>query len=138
MALRPRDRPHLHVEGGGQSEPYTSPRLSIKGKPPARARAAHATKLKRELDRAVEQARTHIADREEGVAEGAPGFYLQFELPIDHQHVVDSLENRPKAIELVAVRPPAHDANTISATVFVPEHAADFFDKRIEQYRAEN
>jgi hypothetical protein len=137
MALPPRNRPHLHVEGGGQHEPYTSPRLVIKGLPPPRARAAHARRLKQAVDQAIEQARAQIAAREEGVAEGTPGFYLQFELPIDHQHVVDSLENKTKAIELVAVQPPAPGDGTISATVFVPERAADFFDKRIEAYRSE-
>jgi hypothetical protein len=87
------------------------------------------------VDQAIEQARIRLADREPGVAEGTPGFYLQFELPIEHQHVVDSLENKKKAIELVAVQPAAVGDETISATVFVPETAADFFDKRIEAYR---
>jgi hypothetical protein len=137
MALPPRNRPHLHVEGGGENEPYTSPRLAIQGLPPARARAAHAARLKQAVDRAVAQARARIAAREEGVAEGVPGFYLEFELPIEHRHVVDSLENKPKAIELVAVQPTAEGDQTISATVFVPERAADFFDKRIEAYRDE-
>src|SRR5205085_10986404 len=82
-----------------------------------------------------EQARIRLADRDPGIAEGTPGFYLQFELPIEHQHVVDSLENRKKAIELVAVQPAGVGDETISATVFVPETAADFFDKRIEAYR---
>src|SRR4051812_4941148 len=102
MALPPRNLPHLHIEGGGQNEPYTSPRMVIKGLPPARARAAHAARLKEAIDEAVEQARIRLADREPGIAEGTPGFYLQFELPIEHQHVVDSLENKQKAIELVA------------------------------------
>jgi Subtilase family len=138
MALRPRNRPHIHIEGGGENEPYTSPRQPRRGAPPARARAAHATKLKRALDRAIQQARARIAARDESVAEGTPGFYLQFELPIEHRDIVDSLENKPKAIELVAVQPPAEGADTVSATVFVPERAADFFDKRIEQYRNED
>jgi hypothetical protein len=135
MATPPRNRPHFHLEGGGQNEPYTSPRLPIRGLPPARARAAHAAKLKNAVENAVREARTLIAGRQDGIAEGAPGFYLQFELPIDHQHVVDSLENKPKSIELVAVQPPPEGGDTVSATVFVPEEAADFFDKRIEQYR---
>jgi Subtilase family len=135
MALSPRNRPHFHVEGGGQNEPYTSPRLPIRGLPPARARAAHAARLKQAIDQAIEQARVRLAAREEGVAEGTSGFYLEFELPIEHQHVVDSLENKPKGIELVAVQPAAEGDDTISAAVFVPETSADFFDKRIEAYR---
>jgi hypothetical protein len=137
MALPPRNRPHLHVEGGGQNEPYTSPRIVITGLPPARARAAHAALLKHAVDQAIVQARTQIAAREAGVAEGAPGFYLQFDIPAGHQSAIDSLENKPKAIELVAVRPPAEGDATISATVFVPESAADFYDRRIEAYRTE-
>jgi hypothetical protein len=138
MASPPRNRPHIHLEGGGQSERYISPRLAIQGLPPARARAAHAARLKQAVDNAIEQARARIAARLQDVAEGVPGFYLQFELPIGHQHIVDSLENKSKSIELVAVQPPAEGANTVSATVFVPERAADFFDKRIEQYRDRN
>lgn len=137
MALAPRNRPHLHVEGGGRNEPYTSPRIVITGLPPARARAAHAATLKRAVDRAIVQARAQIAARQEDVAEGTAGFYLQFDIPVDHQTAIDSLENRPKAIELVAVRPPAEGDETISATVFVPETSADFYDKRIEAYRTE-
>src|SRR5664280_91741 len=137
MAIPPRNRPHLYVEGGGQNEPYTSPRLVLTGLPPARVRAAHAARLKQAVDDAIAQARVHIADREEGVAEGAAGFYLQFDIPVDHQGAIDSLENKPKAIELVAVRPPAEGDTTLSATVFVPEDSADFFDKRIEAYRDE-
>src|ERR1700682_2100965 len=98
MALPPRNRPHLHMEGGGQKEPYTSPRLVITGLPPARARAAHAARLKQALGRAIAQARDLIQAREDGVAEGAAGFYLQFDIPADHQAALESLENKPNAI----------------------------------------
>ena len=136
MATPPRNRPHLHVEGGGQNERYISPRRGLTGLPPARARAAHAARLKKQFDDAIVQARIHIASREAGVAEGTAGFYLQFDIPVDHQSAIDSLEKKGKAIELVAVRPPAAGEATVSATVFVPEAAADFYDKRIEAYRA--
>ncbi|MBA4034577.1 MAG: hypothetical protein C0480_08270 [Bradyrhizobium sp.] len=132
-----RDRPHLHLEGGGQNEPYTSPRIVITGLPPARARAAHAGMLKRAMDQAIVQARAQIASRQAGVAEGTAGFYLQFEIPAGHETALDSLENKPKEIELVAVRPSTEGEDAISATVFVPESAADFYDKRIEAYRTE-
>jgi hypothetical protein len=56
---------------------------------------------------------------------------------VGHQAALDSLENKPKAIELVAVKPPAEGDEKISATVFVPESSADFYDKRIEAYRTE-
>jgi hypothetical protein len=70
MALTPRDRPHFHVEGGGQGEAYTSPRLIITGMPPARVRAAHAARLGLAIGTALAAGRQRIAEREEGLAEG--------------------------------------------------------------------
>jgi hypothetical protein len=137
MAVPPRDRPHFHVEGGGQSEAYTSPRLVISGLPPARARAAHAARLEQAIGTALAAGRQRLADREDGVAEGQPGFYLEFDIPIAERAAVEALENKPKAIELVAVRPTAEGDEMVSATVFVPEAAADFFVKKIEAYRDE-
>lgn len=137
MAVPPRDRPHFHVEGGGQSEAYTSPRLVISGLPPARARAAHAARLEQAVGTAIAAGRQRLAEREDGVAEGQPGFYLEFDIPIAERGAVEALENKPKAIELVAVRPTADGDEMVSATVFVPETAADFFVKKIEAYRDE-
>lgn len=135
MADVPRDRPHLHVEGGGQSEPYTSPRLVITGLPPARVRAAHARKLEQAIGTAVADARRKMAAREEAVAQGERGFYLEFEIPVAERAAVEGLENKPKAIELVAVRPPVEGDELVTATVFVPERSADFFAKKIDEYR---
>jgi Subtilase family len=137
MAVPPRDRPHFHVEGGGQSEAYTSPRLVISGLPPARARAAHAARLEQAIGTALAAGRQRLAEREDGVAEGKPGFYLEFDIPVAERAAVEALENKPKAIELVAVRPTAEGDEMVSATVFVPEAAADFFVKKIEAYRDE-
>ncbi len=137
MDNTPRDLPHLHMEGGGQSEPYTSPRLVITGLPPARVRAVHARKLEQALGNAIAEARRTLAARDGAVAEGERGFYLQFELPAAERAAVEGLENKPKAIELVAVRLPAEGDELVTATVFVPERSADFFAKKIEAYRDE-
>jgi hypothetical protein len=137
MARPPRDRPHLHVEGGGVSEPYTSPRRAFSGLPPARLRAAHAAKLQQALGAAVAQARQTLQRREEGLATGERGFYLEFDLPAQEGGAVEGLENRRKSIELVAVRPPADGDDFVRATVFVPERAADFFGQKVEAYRNE-
>lgn len=133
-----RARPHIHLEGSGQSEPYTSPKLVIKGMPPARVRAAHARKLELALSEAVAQARAAITSRDEASTSGEPGFYLEFSIPIADRDAVDGLENKPKAIELVAVRPPVQGDELVTATVFVPEKAADFFAKKIEAFRDED
>ncbi|RYG15930.1 hypothetical protein EON82_25640, partial [bacterium] len=69
------------------------------------------------------------------MAEGEPGFYLQFDVPTDHVRALDSLENKVKAIELVAVQSSETDPAMLSATVFVPDQAKDFFGEKIEAYR---
>lgn len=137
MATAPRDRPHLHVQGGGESEIYTSPRRGGGGLPPARARAAHAAKLEQALGVAIVGAHRQLAARDDKIAEGERGFYLEFEVPVEHQGALDGLENRPKKIELVAVQPPAEGDQMVTATVFVPEAAADYYTAKFEQYRDE-
>lgn len=120
------------------AENYTSPRTVINGLPPPRVRAAHAAQLGQALGVAVAAARQQIAQRDVAIAEGEPGFYLDFDIPIEHQSALDGLENRQKKIELVAVRPPAEGDETVRATVFVPEAQADYFLTKVEQYRDEN
>lgn len=137
MALAPRNRPHFLLQGGGESEIYTSPRRGNDGLPPARARAAHAAKLARALDQAIAGARRQLQARDPQIAEGEPGFYLDFVVPREHQAALDRLENRLKKIELVAVHPPEEGTVTVRATVFVPEANADYFTNKVEQYRDE-
>ena len=138
MARPPRNRPHFHVEGGGEAEPYTSPRIVITGLPPARVRARHAAKLERAIGAAVHEARQKLGTRDETVAEGERGFYLEFEIPVAEQAAVEGLENKPAKIELVAVRPPVEGQETLSATVFVPEKSADFFSRKVNDYATKN
>jgi hypothetical protein len=116
------------VQGGGEREIYTSPRRGSSGLPPARVRAAHA---------AIAGARQQLKERDPQFAEGEPGFYLDFEVPAEHQAAVDGLENRLKKIELVAVHPLLEGSETVRATVFVPEAQADYFTNKVEQYRDE-
>ncbi|MFC5384659.1 S8 family peptidase [Aquamicrobium segne] len=138
MARAPRDRPHFHFEGGGQAEPYTSPRLVISRLPPDRVRVGHAQKLERAIGSAVVEARRKLAARDEAIAEGERGFYLEFEIPAAERAAVENLENKPAAIELVAVRPITDGNETVAATVFVPERSAEFFSRKIAAYRDED
>ncbi|XKM38039.1 S8 family peptidase (plasmid) [Rhizobium ruizarguesonis] len=137
MARPPRDRSHFFLDGGGQAEPYTSPRTVISGLPPARARAQHAAKLSQSLATAIAEAQQTMAAREPGIAEGDRGFYLQFEIPVAERGAVDALENKPAGIELVAVPQVAAGEESITATVFVPEHSLEFYSKKVDAYRTE-
>lgn len=87
---------------------------------------------------ALRQARATLADRDAAIATGQPGFYLQFDIPVAERDAVDALESKRGAIELVAVRPPAEGDEMVSATVFVPERSADFYARKIEEYRDED
>jgi hypothetical protein len=87
---------------------------------------------------AVAAARQTLAARDEAVAEGERGFYLEFEIPAAERAAVEGLENKPAAIELVAVRPLADGEEMVTATVFVPERSAEFFSRKITAYRDEN
>jgi hypothetical protein len=138
MARAPRNRPHFLIEGGGQAEPYTSPRIVITGLPPARVRATHARKLTEALATAVSAARENLTRRDKALAEGEPGFYLEFTMPAAERAAIEGLENKPAAIELVAVRPISEGEETVSATVFVPERSAEFFARKVNDYREQN
>ena len=87
---------------------------------------------------ALRQARDTLADRDPGLATGEPGFYLQFDIPVADRDAVDALESKRSAIELVAVRPPSVGDEIVSATVFVPERSAEFYARKIEEYRDED
>lgn len=137
MAIAPRELPHFHLPGNGDSEPFTSPRRADSGLPPTRVRAQHAAFLFQAMANAVASGRARIQQRDPQIAAGEPGFYLEFAIPPAHMSAVDGLENKPKRIELVAVRPVVLGDENAYATVFVPETSAEFFSRKIEQYRDE-
>jgi hypothetical protein len=101
-------------------------------------RAAHALKLERAVGTALVEARRKLAARDDALAQGERGFYLEFEIPAAERAAVEGLENKPAAIELVAVRPIVEGNESVSATVFVPERSAEFFSHKITAYRDEN
>ena len=116
-------------------EAYTSRGGGPRRKPFPRSRAAHAEVLERELEAAINRGDQQLFRRKTSVAQ--KGFYLEFDIPADQDFIVDKLEDRRQGIELVTVQPPAPNAKTVKATVFVPENAKQHFLKRVEQYRTE-
>lgn len=130
-----RNRPHIYLEGGGQPQNFTSPNRPQTGLPPTRARAAHAARLERAIGTAIATARQRRAAQPDRLIAGEQGFYLQFDIPLAHREALDGLENRPKGIEIVAVKPISQDSEVVQATVFVPERAADHFVQKVTDYR---
>jgi hypothetical protein len=101
---------------------------------------AHAAALRSALD----QARGETTERREtlgiSVHGAEPGLYIQFESPAGVELKLDSLEDRRKGIELVAVqslRPDPEGPAVQLATAFVPDGALKHFVTRFEQYSTE-
>jgi hypothetical protein len=132
----PRDRPHLFINGGGQTEQYRRPAQAIRTQPlPFRDRAAHADALSASIGVALEAARAQLGARAAAMSDGVPGFYLQIEVPASERAVIDQLGNRPKKIEVVSVREPSADNPSVVASVFVPATAETYYLEKVEAYR---
>jgi hypothetical protein len=128
---------HIYLPEYGESESFTSPRS--RGGDfdlPARDREGDAAALERALTQALGAADAQIAARDAAIAGGAAGFYLEFELPVSQQGLLDRLEDRrgKQHIELVSVHP-SQTRDKVAATVFVPASKRDNFLKKVEAYR---
>lgn len=137
MPQLPRDRPHLYLRGSGRPENYTTKSTGPRHPLPQRDRLGHANSLRIALNAALGAATLQRAERDPAVHPATPGFYLDFELAPGSEHAAELLENRPKEIELVSVRPESDD-NPAVATIFVPDSAADHFLKKVEAYSVDN
>lgn len=132
----PRDRPHLFIDGGGQTERYRRPPRGGNAPPlPDRDRAAHAEALRGSIGLALEAAHVQLGQRDSVGADGVPGFYLEIEIPENQRVVIDQLGNRQKKIEVVAVREPTADNPSVTASVFVPATSEAYYQEKIEAYR---
>ena len=97
----------------------------------------HAEAVRLALSEAMTAAAAQRTERDPDVAAGTPGVYLDFEIPAGSEEAAERLENRQKHIELVALRQASADTPA-TATVFVPDTAAEHFLRKVEQYRDEN
>ena len=136
-----RQLPHIYLPAHGKREDFKSPRRGGGGRDiPERNREQHAQRLEEMLATAIEAAEVRIANRDPAISSGTLGFYLEFEIPVSQQSVLDKLENRQGAehIELVAARPSVKDPNLIKATVFVPESRQGHYLQKVRAYSQED
>ena len=133
----PRDQPHLFLPGKGETEAYRRPAQMIAPPPlPIRDRAAHAAALEQAVGAALAAARQQLADRDAVIAAGTPGFYLEIVLPATERSGVDQLADRRQKMEVVAVREPSEPGAPLTASVFVPARAENYYVRKIEAYRS--
>lgn len=133
-----RNLPNFHIAIKGDRQSYTSPpRPRNKKSFNLPKRTEHAEKLQKAFEKALKNYQQQKSLREPEIALGEAGFYLEFQLQKSELETVEKLENKPKQIELLAVRSSDEAEQSVSATVFVPEKASDFFASKIEAYRDE-
>ena len=131
----PREHPHIFIAGGGAVERYRrrnqriDPRLL-----PRRDRAAHAAALEAAIGAALAGAREQMGGRDPTLATGVPGFYLEVVVPGGERTVIDKLANRQQGMEVVAVSDGGPDGS-ITASVFVPVRAENYYLTKVEAYR---
>lgn len=131
--------PHIYLPENGEREDYTTPRGGGCSDPsPEKDRPEHARALESAISMALQNAQRELSSRDPDVAAGVPGFYLEFQIQADKANAFEKLGNQTKKIELVAVKKIPGQEGMVAATVFVPQKAADHFQKKIEEYREEN
>src|SRR4051812_42297714 len=101
----PRNRKHIFVQTSPSSEAYTPHprRIETPEIPAPSNRRRHAQVLKTALATAERQSKQSREELGITVHGAEPGVYVQFESIPGHELKLESLENRTKGIELVAV-----------------------------------
>src|SRR5277367_1284821 len=136
MPELPRNRGHIYVQETGRPEPYISPGMARTPPPPVREREAHAQAVLQSLNTALGELHAGLEARRVLDPQHNPeGFYLEFRMPRGSEKIVEKLEDRRQKIELLSVTDRGQEG--ISATVFVPMRAEQYFLKKIEKYRTE-
>ena len=130
-----RNLPHLFVTTWASSEPYIAPGGGGRELPPLREREAHAAELLRALNGAL--VTLQASPHPEGVhtQQQANGFILEFRMSRGAEKFVQKLEDRRKHIELLNVSD--RDADGISAAIYIPDAAREYFVRKVEKYRDE-
>lgn len=133
----PRNRKHVLVKKAPTTEEYKGRSAPRKPIAPPPDRAAHARHLRASLQDVITATREAASRVDPAVAGVVAGTYVRFESRPGIELKLDSLENRAKGIELVAVGLTREDRGSESATVFVPEGALDHFVARVGEYETE-
>ncbi len=137
----PRNRRHILVRKPPGREDYTPHprRIELPPPPPPANRRRHAAALKASLREAQQGAQERRRAAEIEVHGAEPGLYVEFDSQPGVELKLESLEDRRKGIELVAVtkHQTADGVVTERATVFVPDGAVKHFIGRFDQYATE-
>ena len=134
----PRNRRHLLVPAPPSTEDYRrhARMVTIPPVPEPPDRVRHAKELRAALSNAERESHESRQSVDIRVHGATPGLYIQFESPPDVELKLESLEDKRKGIEVLAVRT-LEDPPVQLATVFVPDGALKHFVRRFEKYETE-
>src|SRR5205809_356802 len=137
----PRNRRHVLIHTPPRTEAYTPHARKIVPSvlPGPSNRRRHATTLGAALARAQREAAASRGALGISIHGAEPGLYIQFASPAGVELKLESLEDRRKGIELVAVQMMRSPDGRLTqlATVFVPDGALKHFVTRFQQYATE-
>ncbi|MEO1206835.1 MAG: S8 family peptidase [Pseudomonadota bacterium] len=130
--LRIYDRPHVRIEAFKDTRNYKPPGQSMD--PPSRLheRLVHGRQLSAGFSQAYAAVRQMLESRDEGIAAGRPGGYIEVETEPDAR--LPGLEWSSQGIGVGAVR--QTDRDTTVGAVFVPTTAESFLSDKINEYGA--
>jgi len=132
--VRPRLR-HLFIAGTRQSFSFTTPNQGgRKGGPkyPQRDPEEHGSSLVSELSRIVGTQPRLLGLRQNHEVGEVTGSPVTFDLILNPDLSLDSLEDRTSGIELLSFRSTGKEAGV--ATVFVPEGRLEVFERKLRDY----
>ena len=128
-----RDKPHILVRKSPSPEPYQPHPRNIKPPvPPSPSSArAYATRLRRALDQAAQEARARRDGSGIKVEGSSPGLYVVFEGHEGFKLKLESLDAQGSGIHLVSVDV---SDKAQKAMVFVPDGQVKYFLKKFDEY----
>lgn len=127
----PLEGPHLRIEHLAQSTPYRRPPQLITRRFVRDDHARHADDLLYQLELAYRAARERPDLRDPAISIGQRGIILAVEgLP---KQSLETLELRSRGIRLAALQ--TSETGGERAAVFLPDHARDELERRLEDYR---
>lgn len=126
---------HLLLAGTAEARRFTQ--VNVGGRPdgpryPKRAPEEHGRALVEELSEIIEKQPELLGKRQRWQLDEISGLILSFDLEINPDLPLDSLEDRRAGIEMLAFRPVADGVGT--ATIFVPEGKLSVLERKLADY----
>lgn len=123
--------PHLRIDAFASPKAYRPPRRSMSKPESDRQRFSHGGKLSAELAQALAAAHRMLAERDESIAAGKPGAYVEIASKID-----DALPDKgwgQQGIRIAAVR--LNEDGAEVGGLFVPTKAETFLSETLSSYQ---